>query len=172
MRSVPRGRWLHEWHAGDSGLRLQVDDAGAAPAGETPARCPSSYESGVPRAGHDARMDNDDSAARPTPYRMRRLTDTEMAELTALARQGTDGPPSALRALWDLILRDVEGLSLAEAAAAGTPGRWSVADYQIAADQAQALRHAMVAGRRRSTVYAIRMMWLNESPGEYDDDLA
>lgn len=115
-------------------------------------------------------QNNNGPIERLHPYRMRRLTDDEMLELTTIARHGADGPPSALRTLWDLILRDAEGVSLAEASSAGVQGRWSVADYQIAADQAQALRHAMVAGRQRRTVYAIRMMWLNESPGEYEAD--
>ena len=51
-------------------------------------------------------------------YRMRRLSDAEMAELIALARQGRKGPAAALDALWELILHEAEGLSLAEGTAA------------------------------------------------------
>lgn len=40
-------------------------------------------------------MDNDDSVTRCTPYRMRRLTDSEMADLAEVARNGKAGPPKA-----------------------------------------------------------------------------
>jgi hypothetical protein len=64
------------------------------------------------------------------PKRMRRLTDDEMTELIGLARRGRTGPGRALDALWDLILQHAEGMSLAEAMAAGRV--WLVQNYAIA----------------------------------------
>ena len=100
---------------------------------------------------------------------MRRFTDVELGRLTTLARRGRTGPLLALDELWDLILRDAEGMTLSEAAE--TPGQFSVSDYAIAADQALILHQAMTRGRRltRREIIGIRMTWLNQSPAVYDD---
>jgi hypothetical protein len=101
---------------------------------------------------------------------MRRLTDDEMAALIAQARKGRLGPVRALDILWDLILREAEGISLAEAAE--RPRRFSVQDYAIAADQAEVLHAAMTKGRRlnRRDLNGVRMLWLDQSPAEYDPE--
>ena len=103
-------------------------------------------------------------------YRMRRLTDEEMAALTKLARQGRKGPGLALEALWELILRDAEGVGVAEAAA--RVPKFRVQDYAMAADQAQQLYDAMTKGRRlpRSTINGIGMLWLDQSPCDYEPE--
>jgi hypothetical protein len=102
---------------------------------------------------------------------MRRLTDDEMTALIAQARKGRLGPDKALDLLWDLILREAEGISLAEAAE--QPGRFSVQDYAIPADQAQVLHAAVSKGRRlnRRDLIGVRMLWLAQSPAEYDPEL-
>lgn len=58
-------------------------------------------------------------------YRMRRLTDDEMTELTRLARDGRTGPGRAIDALWELIVQDAHGITLVEAAERG----FHVQDY-------------------------------------------
>lgn len=102
-------------------------------------------------------------------YRMRRLTPSEMSGLVGLARRGRKGPGVALEALWDLILRDAEGVGVAEAAA--RIPQFRVQDYAIAADQAQALHDAFLVRRRLSggILNGIGMLWLDQSPAEYDD---
>lgn len=96
---------------------------------------------------------------------MRRLSDAEMAELIALARQGRKGPAAALDALWELILHEAEGLSLAEAAERG----FYVSDYAIPADQAVMIRDAMVQRRRLPprVVAGFWAMWGNLGPADY-----
>ena len=103
-------------------------------------------------------------------YRMRRLTDDEMARLVALARDGRKGPGRAIEALWELILRDAEGVSVAEAAASEPKFRFQ--DYAIAADQSQQLYDAMTKGRRLSKgqINGIGMLWLDQSPCDYDPE--
>lgn len=100
-------------------------------------------------------------------YRMRRFTDDEMTTLTTLARRGRRGPGSAIDALWELIMPDAEGTSLAEAAAHG----FHVQDYAIAADQAAQLRDAMVQRRRLppKVIAGFWLLWASYSPADYDD---
>lgn len=102
-------------------------------------------------------------------YRMRRLTDNEMHQLCRLARDGRRGPAKALDALWDLILRDAEGISVAEAAA--RPGSYRVQDYAMAADQYEQLL-ACVTQRRRlppKVVAGFHQLWAMHSPCDYDE---
>lgn len=111
---------------------------------------------------------------RPVPgpaedrYRMRRLTDTEMAELTRLARDGRTGPGQAIDALWELILQDAHGISLVEAAEHG----FHVQDYAMAADQAEQLKVAMVERRRlpRKIVASFWQTWAMYSPADYEPE--
>jgi hypothetical protein len=99
-------------------------------------------------------------------YRMRRLTDAEMTELTRLARDGPTGPARAIDALWELIVRDAHGVSLAEAAERG----FHVQDYAMAGDQAKALKNAMVERRRlpRKVVEGFWLTWAMYSPADYE----
>jgi hypothetical protein len=108
--------------------------------------------------------------AREDRYRMRRLTDDEMTMLIRLARDGRTGPGRAMVALWDLILRDAEGINYEDAAA--TDRLFAVQNYAIASDQARALHDAMMKGRRlpRREVTGFGWLWLNLSPAEYDVD--
>lgn len=101
-------------------------------------------------------------------YRMRRLTDDEMNMLVRLARDGRKGPGRAMEALWDLILREAEGISYAEAKDTGLV--FAVQNCAIPSDQSQALYAAFVKGRRlaRREVAGIGMLWLNLSPADYD----
>jgi hypothetical protein len=101
-------------------------------------------------------------------YRMRRLTDDEMTMLVRLARDGRTGPGRAMVALWDLILRDAEGISYEDAAATGCV--FAVQNYAIAADQSAALHDAVMKRRRlnRRELTGFGMLWLNLSPAEYD----
>jgi hypothetical protein len=101
-------------------------------------------------------------------YRMRRLTDDEMAELTRLARDGRTGPARAIDALWELVIRDAHGISLAEADALG----FHVQDYAMPADQAEALKTAMVERRRlpRKVVDGFWLTWAMYSPADYEPD--
>ena len=111
----------------------------------------------------------DRPARREVPHRRRRLTDGEMAELVKLARSGVKGPGRAMDALWDLILHDIEGLSLAEATASGRA--WLVQNYAIADDQSRVLYDAMML-RRRLPAGALRrigMQWFMWAPATYDD---
>lgn len=98
---------------------------------------------------------------------MRRLTDAEMGHLQDLARRGRTGPARALEALWDLVLREADGVGVAEAAA--RPARFHVQDYAIAADQAESLLEAMTRRRRlpRSVLAGVWMLWADQSPAEY-----
>lgn len=100
---------------------------------------------------------------------MRRLTDEEMASLRNLARNGRKGPAKALDALWELILFEAEGISLAEADA--RPGSFHVQDYAIARDQADELLAAMTERRRLPdrTVAGFHQMWAFYSPADHDD---
>jgi hypothetical protein len=100
-------------------------------------------------------------------YRMRRLTDDEMARLRALARNGATGPGKMLDALWDLILLDAEGVTVADAAA--RPGGYRVMDYSMAPDQAAELRDAAVENRKlpARTVRNIAAAWANWSPCDW-----
>lgn len=97
---------------------------------------------------------------------MRRLTDAEMTELTRLARDGRTGPSRAIDALWELIVLDAHGVSLAEAAKRG----FNVQDYAITADQAEALKNAMVKHRRlpRKIVEGFWVEWAMYSPADYE----
>jgi hypothetical protein len=101
---------------------------------------------------------------------MRRLTDEEMADLTGLARIGRVGPGRALDGLWDLILRYTEGITLAEAGAAGR--NWLVQNYAIAEDQSAQIYESMVLGRRlpAGAVRRIGLTWLMWSPATFDED--
>lgn len=101
-------------------------------------------------------------------YRMRRLTGDEMTELIRLARDGRTGPGRAIDALWELIVRDAHGISLAEAAERG----FHVQDYAMAADQAEALKTAMVERRRlpRKIVDGLWLTWAMYSPADYDPE--
>lgn len=99
---------------------------------------------------------------------MRRLTDDEMASLCKLARNGRRGPARALDALWDLILREAEGVGVAEAAA--RPGSYRVQDYAMPADQYRQLL-ACVTGRRKlppRVVAGFHQLWAMHSPCDYD----
>ena len=100
---------------------------------------------------------------------MRRLTDDEMAALCRLARSGRRGPAKALDALWDLILREAEGVSVAEAAS--RPGSYRVQDYAMPAEQYRQLL-ACVTERRRlpaRVVAGFHAMWAFHSPCDYVD---
>lgn len=111
---------------------------------------------------------------RPVPgppeerYRMRRLTDEEMADLSRLARNGRAGPGRAIDALWELIVQDAHGVSLEEAAERG----FHVQDYAMARDQAEQLKDAMVTRRRlpRKVVAGFWMTWAMYSPADYEPD--
>lgn len=120
-------------------------------------------------------MAPDDPNPKPNPggpYRMRRLTGDEMDHLCALARQGRTGPAAALRQLWDLILRDAEGVSYDEAA--DQPGKFSVDDYAIDQDQLKRLHEAMLVRRRlnRRDLNLVAMLWLDQSPPGYGPEEA
>lgn len=99
---------------------------------------------------------------------MRRLSDDEMAQLRRFARQGRTGPARALDALWELILREAEGVGLDEAAS--RPGSFRVQDYAIAADQAEALLDAMTHNRRLPSrvVAGFHVLWASYSPADYE----
>lgn len=101
---------------------------------------------------------------------MRRLTQQEMDALRHLARRGAKGPALALDALWDIILREAEGIGVAEAAS--RPGRFRVQDYAMAADQAAELRAEMTERRRLPprVVAGIHLLWASQSPCDYDAD--
>ena len=103
-------------------------------------------------------------------YRMRRLTDDEMARLVALARDGRKGPGRAIDALWELILHEAEGVSVAEAAA--RPGGYRVQDYAMARDQADALLDAITKRRRLTprTVGGFHQLWAMYSPCDYEPE--
>lgn len=98
---------------------------------------------------------------------MRRLTDDEMG--TRMARQGRRGPGWAIDALWELILQDAHGMSIAEAA--GRPGSFRVQDYAITADQGGTLLAAMTKGRRlqQRVVASFHLEWATWSPADYYD---
>lgn len=102
---------------------------------------------------------------------MRRLTGTEMELLVALARRGRRGPAQALESLWDVILREAEGIGVVEAAS--RPGGFGVQDYAIDAAQAQTLLAAMTQRRRlpERVVAGFWLLWANQSPAEYGDRL-
>lgn len=99
---------------------------------------------------------------------MPRLTETEMAHLRQLAHEGRRGPERALDALWDLILREAEGVGLAEASQ--RDGSFWVQDYAMPRDQAEALLAAMIEGRRlpQWEVSRFHLMWVNWSPADYE----
>jgi hypothetical protein len=101
---------------------------------------------------------------------MRRLTDAEMVQHIKLARDGAKGPGRALEALSDLILRDAEGVGVAEAAAC-TP-KFRVRDYAMAAEQAQQLHDAMTKRRRlpERTIDGIGMLGIDQSPCDYSPE--
>lgn len=98
---------------------------------------------------------------------MRRLTDSEMATLVQMCRDGRKGPARAMEALWDLILFDAEGTSAAEAAARTPPYR--VQDYSIAADQAETLYAAITLGRRLPdrVIAGLAKSWAFYAPAEH-----
>lgn len=99
---------------------------------------------------------------------MRRLSESEMMRLRRLARDGRKGPKRALDALWDLILREAEGVGLAEASQ--RDGSFRVQDFAIPRDQAEALLAAMIENRRlpRWEVSRFHLMWVNYSPADYE----
>ena len=99
-------------------------------------------------------------------YRMRRLTEEELARLCQLARQGRKGPEQALDALWDLIMSE------ATSDGSARPERFWVQDYAIARDQADALLAAMTQQRRlpQRVVSGFHLMWVSYSPADYDPD--
>jgi hypothetical protein len=103
---------------------------------------------------------------------MRRLTDEEMASLVRLSRDGRKGPAKALDALWDLILREAEGVGVEEAAERDPQFR--VQDYAIPADQAELLLEAMVSRRRlpARVVAGFHALWAFQSPAEYGERTA
>ena len=103
----------------------------------------------------------------PIPHRMRRLTDAEMAELVKSARSGPKGPSRAMQALWDLILQEVEGMSVAEGTASGRA--WLVQNYAIADDQSQVLYHAFMSRRKAAASRRYGLLWLMWAPATYDD---
>lgn len=101
-------------------------------------------------------------------YRVRRLTAPEMAALIRLARNGRTGPGRAIDALWELIMKDAHGITLAEAAQRG----FHVADYAIAQEQAEQLRDAMVLRRRLppKVVAGFWQTWAMYSPADYEPE--
>lgn len=100
---------------------------------------------------------------------MRRLTDEEMARICYTAASEARGAAKALEMLWDLILRDAEGVSVVQAAA--RPGSYPVQDYAIAADQAIVIFDAMTnrPDLPRKIVAGIALMLLDQSPAEYGE---
>lgn len=108
----------------------------------------------------------------PNPHLVRRLTDEEMEQLISLARAGRKGPAKAMDALWDLILREVEGMSLAEATERNL--RWHVQSYAIADDQSRALFDAFMLRRRLppKVVAGFGLLWLQWTPRSYMPDEA
>jgi hypothetical protein len=105
-----------------------------------------------------------------TPALMRRFTDDEMAALIRLARDGRTGPSRALDALWDLILTEVDGVTMADITAAGKV--WQVEGYAIADDQHRQLADAIGLRRRLSPRAALHVAveWLTWAPAAYGDD--
>lgn len=101
---------------------------------------------------------------------MRRLTQQELRHVVDLARDGRTGPARALEALWDLILREAEGVGVNDAAS--RPGGFRVQDYAMVADQAAVIRDAMTRGRRlsRRTVAGFYQLWAEQSPADYEAD--
>lgn len=69
-----------------------------------------------------------------------------------------------------LILTEAEGAGVTEAKA--RPGAYRVQDYAMAADQAEALKVAMVTGRRlpRRIVGGFWLLWAAQSPCDYEDE--
>lgn len=97
---------------------------------------------------------------------MRRLTDKEMDELVKLAGKGPRGPSVAMDRLWDLILQEIEGVTVAEAAAGDH--RWLVQNYAIADDQSRILFEAFVLRRKGAAARGSGLHWLMWSPATYD----
>ena len=90
-----------------------------------------------------------------------------MVALTAMARMGGTGPQRAIDALWDLILREVEGISLANATKLGR--RWLVQNYAIADDQSRELYDAFTSNREGTSRRQAGLLWFNWAPATYDD---
>lgn len=99
-------------------------------------------------------------------YRFHRpLTDAELAAV--LEASGEGGVDSGIPALWDVILREAEGMTWDEAIEQGQrfePGR-----YAIPAQQAEAVRHALAQhGADFIKVdTAVAMVWLDVGPASY-----
>jgi hypothetical protein len=101
------------------------------------------------------------------PHRMRRLTDTEMDELENLAAEGRNGPVVAMDRLWDLILQEIEGVTVAEATAQDR--RWLVQNYAIPDDQSKVLFEAFVLRRKGAAARGSGLHWLMWSPATFDE---
>lgn len=99
-------------------------------------------------------------------YRFHRpLTEAELATVLAASREG--GVASGIRALWDVILREAEGMTWKEAVAQGQqfePGR-----YAIPTEQPVAVRQALEQHGADfvKVETAVAMAWLDVGPATY-----
>lgn len=101
----------------------------------------------------------------------RALTDDELKRIDDAIRTGfagEGGPAAGIRAMWDIILRDAEGVSWGEQSV--PERRYDVRDYAIPARQEQAILARLYRGQSRGVRNSIGFAWLDVGPAVFDDD--